>query len=299
MTKITNKLLIKKLNNTKAIKALVKRGALFAVNHSGGKDSQAMMALVKTVVPVKQILVVHAHLPEVEWTEVISHIKATTGRAPFLEARSVKTFFDMALNPKPQHGYPRGMWPSPSYRQCTSDLKRGPIERELRRYLKANPRFGGLIVNCMGLRAQESPKRAKATVFKFNPSNSKAGREWYDWLPIHSLSTKQVFQTIKLSGQKPHWAYGAGMSRLSCVLCIMSNKADLITAAQQNPTVYAKYVAVEKFMGHTFQMPTKKHGTRYLEEITGVKAPRLLVKKETKLLLAKERARLEVLGLAA
>ncbi len=55
----------------------------------------------------------------------------------------------------------RGRFPSPRVRWCTSSLKRGPIERELRRYLKANPRFGGRIVSAMGMRAGESPARAR------------------------------------------------------------------------------------------------------------------------------------------
>ena len=54
----------------------------------------------------------------------------------------------------------RGRFPSPAVRWCTSSLKRGPIERELRRYLKAHPRFGGRIVSAMGMRAEESAARA-------------------------------------------------------------------------------------------------------------------------------------------
>jgi DNA sulfur modification protein DndC len=77
-------------------------------------------------------------------------------------AHPSKTFFDMV-----EH---RGMFPSPSTRQCTSDLKRGPIEREIRRYLKAHPEFGGLVVNCMGMRAEESPGRSKLQTFKRNAS---------------------------------------------------------------------------------------------------------------------------------
>ena len=44
-------------------------------------------------------------------------------------------------------------------RWCTSDFKSGPIERELRRYLKAHPRFGGRLVSCLGIRRDESAAR--------------------------------------------------------------------------------------------------------------------------------------------
>ena len=46
---------------------LIARGALFVVNHSGGKDSQATLLAIRAQVPARQILVIHAHLPGVEW----------------------------------------------------------------------------------------------------------------------------------------------------------------------------------------------------------------------------------------
>jgi len=51
----------------KTIEALVDRGALFAVNHSGGKDSQAMYLVLRKIVPSSQLVIIHADLAEVEW----------------------------------------------------------------------------------------------------------------------------------------------------------------------------------------------------------------------------------------
>lgn len=245
------------------IKNLIERGALFVVNHSGGKDSQAMMLKIESIVPTNQILVVHAELPEVEWEGTIEHVKRYTQQYPLVIARAVKTLFEMV-----EH---RGMFPSPQQRQCTSDLKRGPIEREIRKYLNMNPQYNGLIVNCMGLRAEESSNRAKATIFKHNHRNSKAGREWYDWLPIHDMLETEVFEAISRANQKPHWAYEAGMSRLSCCFCIMSNRQDLITAAKLNPNLYKRYVDAEKRLNHTLSMPIAGK-QMFLEDITGIAA---------------------------
>jgi hypothetical protein len=61
------------------IKSLINRNALFVVNHSGGKDSQAMMARIVKFVPSSQILVVHAELPGVEWGGV-RQARSHTGR---------------------------------------------------------------------------------------------------------------------------------------------------------------------------------------------------------------------------
>ena len=244
------------------IEALITRGALFVINHSGGKDSQAMTSYLRRTVPADQLIVIHAHLPEVEWSGTALHVQNNIGALPYIEVAAKKTFFDMV-----EH---RGMWPSPAYRQCTSDLKRGPIEVAIRGYLKCHPEFGGLIVNCMGLRAEESPARSNQVAFRFNKRNSKAGREWYDWLPIHNWLVDRVFTEIAQSGQVPHWAYSRGMSRLSCCFCIMSNKADLITAARHNPSLYARVVETEKRMGHTLQ--TKNGEPVGLEAVTGIAA---------------------------
>jgi DNA sulfur modification protein DndC len=247
------------------VQALIDRGAWFVVNHSGGKDSQAMYDYVCSVVPHEQIVVIHAELPGVEWEGVIDHIRATI-RHPLHITRSKRGLLEMIEQ--------RGMFPSPTLRQCTSDLKRGPIEREVRQHGYK------LIVNCMGLRAEESSSRAKAQTFKFSARNSKAGREWYDWLPIHSWTVGEVFARIAAAGQQPHWAYGAGMSRLSCCFCIMASTADLTLAAKLNPALFAKYVELEERTGQTMRMPSKRElaeGVRpTLERVTGVKAQRVI-----------------------
>ena len=240
------------------VRAMLADGALFVVNHSGGKDSQAMLiALRRFGVPDAQMLIVHADLGEVEWGGNLDHICATTGDLPVLVAKARKTFFDMV-----EH---RGRFPSPVYRQCTSDLKRGPIEREVRRFLKARPEFGGKVVSCMGIRAAESTRRADKASLKLNKGNCKAGRVWYDWLPIFDLSEAEVFAMIAEAGQEPHWAYAEGMTRLSCCFCIMGSTRDLTTAARLRPDLYRKIVEMERRLDHTLS-PSR----RTLPQITGV-----------------------------
>jgi len=238
------------------IQTLINNGAKFVVNHSGGKDSQAMFLYLSSIVPRAQMVVIHAVLPEVEWEGVQEHIKATVGDVPVLKCQSRRTLLQMIEE--------RGMFPSPSNRQCTSDLKRGPIERTIRQA------GWKLIVNCMGMRAQESSSRSKLEDFKLSERNSKAGRGWYEWLPIHGWSQEEVFAYIKAAGQNPHWAYAAGMSRLSCCFCIMSSKEDLTTAAKLNPRLYSRYVNLEHSTGQVMLMPSKKRGRLTLEQVTGI-----------------------------
>ena len=239
---------------------MIRAGALVAVNTSGGKDSQSMTTLLSRIVPRDQIVAVHAPLGQVEWPGTIEHIEATLPLGvPLILApvASGKTLLERVEE--------RDLWPSSKARWCTSDFKAGPIQRELRRYLKAHPRFGGLLVNAMGMRAEESPARARKAPWRRNDRMSIAGREVFDWLPVFHLSTEEVFRVIREAGQSPHWAYAAGMSRLSCSFCILASRADLRRAAELRPTLYRTYAELERRIGHTLS-PTR----RPLPEVPGV-----------------------------
>ena len=242
---------------------MIRRGALVAVNHSGGKDSQCMTVLLSRIVPRNQIVVVHAPLSAADWPGTLQHIRETIpAGVPLILApiTSGTTLIEAVER--------RGRFPSPSVRWCTSDHKRGPIERELRRYLKANPRFAGMLVNAMGIRAEESPARSRAPTWKANRRNSKAGRTWFDWLPVFDFTRDQVFAVIRDAGQTPHPAYAMGMSRLSCVFCIMASRTDLRTAAQLQPGLYRTYARLEQRIGHTLS-PSRVP----LPELTGIPVP--------------------------
>lgn len=227
-------------------------GGLFFVSHSGGKDSQAMLAyLVDDLrIPADQLVVVHAHLGRIEWDGVEEHIHANDyglgvnviGATD--KHGAPKTFLSMVAA--------RGKWPSPSNRQCTSDLKRGPIYKFIRHTMKA--RGAALAVNCTGMRAEESAARSKKTEWAANPALSKAGREVYEWMPIHTWSTDQVFDRIYAAGQVPFHAYGKRgekNQRLSCVFCIMGSVNDHQNGATHRPDLYAEVVRMEQEMDHT------------------------------------------------
>jgi 3'-phosphoadenosine 5'-phosphosulfate sulfotransferase (PAPS reductase)/FAD synthetase len=258
------------------IPTLIRRGALFVVNHSGGKDSQAMYLLLRSMVPREQLVIVHADLGRVEWAGALEHIQATTSGEPLHVCRARRDLLQMVEE--------RGMFPSPEQRQCTSDLKRGPITKVIRHLTYARKAAGHpawhLVVNCQGLRAEESTKRKKMVPFKFDATNSKAGREWYEWLPVHSWSEKYVYAMIAHAGQQPHIVYRMGMRRFSCVFCIYAKDEDLRRAAElvrdhpelvNDPNVYRNYVGLEKSTGQVMMMP--KNGVkRTLEDITGITA---------------------------
>ena len=76
------------------IEWLIEQGALFVINHSGGKDSQAMAAYLYGLVPAKQLVVIHAHLREVEWDGTWEHIQENNFGLPTYMVESAKSFFD-------------------------------------------------------------------------------------------------------------------------------------------------------------------------------------------------------------
>ena len=238
---------------------MIRAGALVVVNSSGGKDSQTMTILLSRIVAREQLLVVHAPLGEMEWPGTVEHVESTLPDGVpliFAPVSSGKSLLDQVEE--------RGKFPGVRQRWCTASNKRGPIERELRRYLKAHPRFGGRLVNCLGIRRDESAARAKRVPWRRNERMSVAGREVFDWLPIFGLSTVGVFRIIRDAGQSPHWIY-RHLSRCSCSFCIFSSPRDLRTAAELRPGLYRRYAQTESRIGHTLS-PTG----RPLPELTGI-----------------------------
>lgn len=250
------------MNVSPFIASLIERGALFVVNHSGGKDSQLMLIELANVIPLRQLLVVHATLGEFEWHGALEHAKAQADAlgVPFLVAHanwkdgSHKDFLGMVEKRAADKGPGTPCFPSKNNRYCTSDLKRDPIQREIRRYVaKSGHR---LIVNCEGIRAAESDDRAKREPFCLHEGTklNAAGRTAWNWLPIFEVPTAAVIPAIRAHGQEPHPAYAAGNERLSCVFCFLASPRDLFNGARNRPELFDRYVEAEERTGYTLHM---------------------------------------------
>jgi len=236
-----------------AIRRLRDEGALFVVSHSGGKDSQATMIAVQSLVPDDQIIVVHAPLSHIEWEGSEQAARADTPRGrPFLLADKYNNVGEEVW--LLERVVSKCKWPDQSNRWCTGEWKRGPIAREVGKWADENGYTK--IVETWGLRAEESPKRALQLPISEHHRHGtrslklKEEREWYVWLPVKWMTTEEVFDSIHQSGKKPLWTYGQGMSRASCAFCIIGAKPDLRIAARLAPDLYALYVAVEKYLAH-------------------------------------------------
>ena len=210
---------------------------LILLNTSGGKDSQAMIdhviRLARAAGVSERVIAVHCDLGRVEWHG--------TRELAELQARHYGIRFEVVRKPGGdlldyiEH---RGKWPSSTARYCTSDFKRGPVRVLMTRLVAERWSKGGRpirILNCMGLRAEESPARAKRAAFSYDArASNKTKRHVDEWLPIHDWTEQDVWTAIRKAGVPHHWAYDLGMPRLSCVFCIFAPRPALLIAAQHN-----------------------------------------------------------------
>lgn len=242
---------------------------IIVINISGGKDSQTMLRFLVALadaagIPRSRLVCVFADLgKDDEWagTEELARYHAEYYGLRFVRVqKGEKQGAPITLF---QHIVNHGMWPDMDNRFCTSDMKRDPIGTVIT--MLCNEVRGGpwssskrnrqvRVLNCMGLRAQESPARKKMAEFEYNKRASGEGlaKHVNNWLPIQGMTTAQVWDDIRTSGVKHHWVYDAGMPRLSCRFCVLAGRKALVRAAQLDPEGAWKRALAEEQMDHTF-----------------------------------------------
>lgn len=243
------------IENINEINDLIAQGAIFFVGHSGGKDSQAMFAILSKIVPADQLHVVHADLGEVEHLDVKTFIRQNIDGKDLHVAQAIhadgskKDFFSAirarraSLDAQGRTDAPA--FPSSAARFCTSDLKTGPIWKVIRKIAGD----AKIVVNCVGIRGEESPARAKKVATRgslmVNTKNTNPKRQAFDYWPIASWKIDQVWSEIAEKGQVRHPAYDAGNDRLSCAFCIFGSQGDLQNAARTRPELLEKLTQLE------------------------------------------------------
>jgi len=197
-------------------------------------------------------------------------------------------------------------WYSPASRYCTADFKRGPILAYISKLVEdwreehGWPRKGSKgrqcwVLDCQGLRAEESPGRKKRPSFSVRKENKRIHMD--TWLPIHQLSEVDVWNIIRESGAPYHPAYDLslpkgssldvggrawgmvegklkkikGMPRLSCVYCFYSPTPGLVLAAREgqhlcDPDLLDDHIEVEDITGFSFKPDMSMREVRELAE---------------------------------
>ena len=160
---------------------------------------------------------------------------------------------------------------------CTDFLKIIPIAKFIHEYMYKHG--FKTAINATGMRASESKRRAKKLQFqksKMTQPRKHAQHLIHDWLPIFYYSEEEVFAEIKLAGQKPHWIYSQGFSRLSCVLCINGRVSEHQKAAKMRPKLAVKMVTLEKELGRSFRLKQIKvvKYPKYSDEYCDIEIPK-------------------------
>ncbi len=228
------------------------------INSSAGKDSQAMTDYVCELATLfgvlNRVIMVHCDLGEMEWpnTKELAEEHAKHYGIPFHVVRRNQDLLD--------HIEERGMFPDSANRFCTSDHKRDQVSKLFTEitglvYTDNHKRFQRKvrILNCMGMRADESPARVKLLPFRTDDRTTNGKRHVDIWLPLHQWTAAEVWARIKASGVRHHYAYDLGMPRVSCCFCIFANREALLLSGKHNRALLDRYVAVEAKINHRFK----------------------------------------------
>ncbi|MFD5728419.1 phosphoadenosine phosphosulfate reductase family protein [Streptomyces sp. NPDC058368] len=236
---------------------LIRAADVLLVQSSGGKDSLVMLHRIATWADragcTDKVVVVHCDLGDnSEWPGVreLAQRQAERYGLRFVAVDSTGGLLGLVEK--------RGMFPDSARRLCTSSLKRDRANVLLTEVVAA---LGldrqALVLNCMGLRAAESPARSRKSPLAIDTRASNNKRLVLTWHPILELSETAVWQTIADETLEYHPAYDALMPRLSCVFCVLAGFDVLVRAvrlcwALELP-LPEQYTDLEARIGHRFK----------------------------------------------
>ncbi len=123
-------------------------------------------------------------------------------------------------------------WSTPAMRFCTSELKSAVIASAL---VKRFP--GQAIVSACGVRRDESRSRSCAETSKTNKRLTNKARKTtgVDWNPIAHWLEADVYAFLAAEAFPLHEGYVRfGMTRISCIYCIMQSIDDQRAAASRS-----------------------------------------------------------------
>lgn len=255
-------------------------GTDLAVSISGGKDSDAMAVLLVRMHKERgwtgEIELVHADLGRGEWSYTPAHV----------EKLAEHLGLPLSIVSRPQGDFVARIWqrhesrpdappfPSAAARYCTAELKTGQVDKWLREFTPE-----GVVVCALGIRAQESPARAKKSPVQERGKITTRKRTGWTWLPLFDFSEEDVWEALGTSraeleairadvrqaqqdGLDPldamatwpaHPAYAFGNERLSCAICVLATENDIRNGIDDNPELYRELCRIEGASGFTFR----------------------------------------------
>jgi 3'-phosphoadenosine 5'-phosphosulfate sulfotransferase (PAPS reductase)/FAD synthetase len=258
------------LSTTPELEAFLRAGAAVAIGVSDGKDSCACAIAVND--HLNQVahhgprVLIHADLGRVEWQQSLQVCRRLATRLGLELVVVERTTGDLLAQ---WHQRWRDnvrryadlqcvklilpSWSTSGMRFCTSELKTTPICRDL---VKRFPNHR--IVSVIGIRAQESGRRAKRPIVAGQPklASRRYGTTGLDWHPVLAWTRTEVLDYLAEKTFDLHEAYTVfGSSRVSCAFSVLASQADLKSACscETNDEVYRALVALEVDSTFSFQ----------------------------------------------
>lgn len=229
------------------------------VNHSGGKDSQAMLIRLIKMGYKSKIVIVHADLGIMEWEPMENWIKENSFGLPVHVVVGELDFFELCRKYK---RIPGGV-----SRFCTNELKTKPCTDFMKEYCYR--RGFTKAITALGIRWEESPNRAENIEFSerlkgglcktvIDGEEIRFKLNLTIWNPILEMVKDEVFASILEAGQDSHWVYAKGYSRLSCVFCPYAKINEHAQMKHDRPELFQKIAELEVELGKTIHVKQVK-----------------------------------------
>ncbi|MFJ3182448.1 phosphoadenosine phosphosulfate reductase family protein [Streptomyces sp. NPDC086796] len=234
---------------------LLRAVSAITVQSSAGKDSVVLLDRIATWAKeagcLEKVVVVHADLQGADWPGVreLAERQARRYGLRFVTVRSPKTFLSMVEG--------RGMFPDAQNRLCTATLKRDEAAKLFTEIARALGLDGqAVILNCLGIRAAESPARRRKRHLAIDTRASTQRRLVLTWHAVFDLSEADIWEHIASRTLEYHPVYDTSIPRLSCTYCILAPFEVLVEATRLcwlwKLNTPAAYLDVEQRIGHRF-----------------------------------------------
>lgn len=180
-------------------------------------------------------------------------LRENSGTQPVIFTRSDGTLVEMGgerSKPSTRRKFPQ-VSANLSVRWCSGQLK---IDVAARLLVNDEVFQDGKTLVITGERAEESANRARYAKFEPHRNDLRHGRKprWIDhWRPVHSWSTKQVWDIAERYSVTPFPAYGLGWGRGSCAFCVFNSKDHWATLRIAMPARFERIAQYEREFGYT------------------------------------------------
>lgn len=199
-------------------------------------------------------------------------LRAQIELSPALEpiARMYETRLGVDNSPFVRRCLKYAAFPSRLRKWCTGDLKEAPMKRYLS---QLSEELDCDIINAVGVRAEESPKRAAY------PETEPAGQDVTLWRPILQWTLDDVQEIHRRHEVRPNPLYmvrgGQAISRVGCWPCINARKTEIAAWADLDPDRWSILRDLERTVADLKRAVLAEKGTTLEEK--GHTAPTFFV----------------------